>query len=361
MAAALLAADKTPEKIAIVDLDAPPGMLGLQTQVLKSIINEAMKTRRSVMTPDELRERLGNKTLNELSKCADKPACAADKLTVLGATKAITGKLNRDDKNYILQLYFVDLVNLTVIADVDRNILIASRRFQKDVDEAIPGLLRGEREAVGTLVINAVSQNGQSSANAQVTINGEFMGVAPLTEKLKPGKYEVKVEKPKFLPVKRLVNVEPNQQTVEEFRMLLIPGQREEEDVAPMAAKAAAEEEKGSGFSPSAPTWVLGVATVLAFGGGVAFGLMAKGGYDELVRHYDPASDTYSGTRQQALDAQRNALIANVFYGVSAAALVATIVAIIFDVKRPADGDTDVEVTPAATPGGGGLIIGGRF
>src|SRR5688572_24633470 len=134
LAAALLAADK--EKIAIVDLDAPPGMLGLSTQVTKSIVNEAMKTKRSIISPDELREKLGNKSINELAKCADKPACAAEKLTVLGATKAIIGKLNRDEKNYLLQLWLIDLNKLTVVTGVDRAILIASRRFQKDVDDA---------------------------------------------------------------------------------------------------------------------------------------------------------------------------------------------------------------------------------
>jgi hypothetical protein len=355
LAAALLAAEK--EKIAIVDLDAPPGMLGLQTQVLKSIMTEAARTRRAVITPDELREKLGNKTLNELSKCLDKPACAADKLTVIGATKAVLGKLNRDEKNYVIQLYLLDLQNLTVIAEVERSILIASRRFQKDVDAAIPGLLRGEREAMGTLTINA------TTANAQVTINGEFMGVAPLTQSLKPGKYEVRVEKPKFLPVKRFVNVEANQKTVEEFRMLLKPGEKEEEDIGPMVGKQqpAEDEQSGGGFSPSPITIVAGVGTVATFGVGLTFGFLSKGASDDLLKGYDMNAMTYVGTRQQALDAQRNALIANIFYGISAAALIATVVLIVIDAKTPSDGETDVEVTPAAAPGGGGVLIRGRF
>ena len=354
LAAALLAADK--EKIAIVDLDAPPGMLGLQTQVLKSVINEAMRTKRNIVTPDELREKLGNKTLNELSKCLDKPACAAEKLTVIGATKAVLGKLNRDEKNYVLELYFLDLQKLTVISDVERSILIASRRFQKDVDAAIPGFLRGEREATGTLTINA------TTANAQVTINNEFMGVAPLTQSLKPGKYEVRVEKPKFLTVKRFVNVEPNQKSVEEFRMLLKPGEKEDEP-PPLVGKAAPEEEgrSGGGFTPSPITIVAGVGTLATFGVGIAFGFISKGASDELLKGYNETTMTYAGTRQKALDAQRDAIISNVFYGISAAALIATIVLIVIDAKTPAEGETDVEVTPAAAPGGGGLVIRGRF
>lgn len=355
MAAALLAADK--EKIAIVDLDAPPGMLGLQTQVLKSVINEAMRTKRNIVTPEELREKLGNKTLNELSTCLDKPACAADKLSAIGATRAILGKLNRDESHYVIELYFLDLSNLTVISEVQRSILIASRRFQKDVDAAIPAFLRGEREVMGTLIINA------TTSNAQVTLNGEFMGVAPVTLSLKPGKYEVRVEKPKFLPVKRLVNVEANQKTVEEFRMLLRPGERED-DTPPLVGKATpgqGDETSGGGFSVSPLTIVAGVGTLATFGTAIGFGLLSKGAADDLLKGYNESTMTYAGSRQQALDAQRNALISNVFYGISAAALVATIVLIIIDAKTPADGETDVEVTPAATPGGGGLIIGGRF
>ena len=268
----------------------------------------------------------------------------------------ITGKLNRDEKNYLLQLWLVDLQSLSVLSEIDRSILIASRRFQKDVDAAIPGFLRGEREAMGTLTITATTQD------AQVSINNEFMGVAPLTQTLKPGKYEVRVEKTKFLPVKRLVTVEPNQKTTEEFRMLLKPGEIEDA-IAPLAAKPKEpdDDDDKPGVTITAPTIVAGVATVATFGTALAFGFLSKGTSDGLLKGYDEATDTYSGTRQQALDAQRNALIANVFYGISGAALIVTVVLVVLDLKRPADGETDVEVTPAPAPGGGGIMIGGHF
>ncbi|MBK7862809.1 MAG: PEGA domain-containing protein [Archangiaceae bacterium] len=357
LAAPALAADK--EKIAIVDLDAPSSMLGLSSQVTKSIINEAMKTKRGIITPDEVREKLGNKAVSELTKCADQAPCAADKLAVLGATKAIIGRLNRDDKNYVLQLWFLDLNELALITAIDRSILIASRRFQKDVEAAVPGFLRGEREAHGTLTVNA------TTANAQVTINGEFMGVAPLTTTLKPGKYELRVEKPKFLPVKRLVSVEANQKTVEEVRMLLIPGQKED-DLAPMAAgpkpEVAGGSSGGSTFAPSAPTIVFGVAALASAGIALGFGVVSKNQYDDLKKGYDSASDSYAGTREQALAAQRNATGANISWGVAGAALIATVVSVVLDVRAAKAGDTQVEVTPAPTPGGGGaLLIGGRF
>jgi hypothetical protein len=68
-------------------------------------------------------------------------------------------------------------------------------------------LLRGEREARGTLSLTV------NLADAQVSVNGEFMGTPPLTLNLKPGKYEVKVERHKYLGIRRLLGVEANQET----------------------------------------------------------------------------------------------------------------------------------------------------
>ena len=66
---------------------------------------------------------------------------------------------------------------------MDRAILIASRRLIPDASEAIPPLLRGEREARGTLVVTA------NVPNARVTVDGEDAGPAPATVRLKPGKH----------------------------------------------------------------------------------------------------------------------------------------------------------------------------
>jgi hypothetical protein len=341
-----LGADK--EKIAVVDLDAPPGMLGLSIQVTKAVLTEAQKQRRAVITPDELREKLGNKSITELMKCGDHPACAQDKLGPLGATKAVIGKLSHDEKNYVLQLWFIDLVNMTVISDIDRSILIASRRFQKDVEAAIPGLLRGEREAKGTLVVNA------TVANAQVSLNGEFIGVAPLTTTLKPGKYEIRVEKKSYLPVKRFVDVDANKKTVEEVRMLLVPGARPEEEQLPGLPTAQAEQQRGGGggFRPTAPTIVFGIFTLVAAGTGFAFGAVTSGAQSDLVKGYNSTTNTYAGTRVQALTARTDAYVANTAFIVAGVALVATIVFAVLDGLRPPEGEAQVEVAPPSPAGG---------
>jgi hypothetical protein len=356
LAAALLAvpalgADK--EKLAIVDLDVPPGMLGLSIQVTKAVLTEAQRQKRAVITPDELREKLGNKSLNELIKCADSPACVQDKLGALGVTRAVTGKLNRDEKNYVLQLYLVDLKTMSVVTDVDRSILIASRRFQKDVEAAVPGFLRGEREAHGTLIVNATVQN------TQISLNGEFMGVAPITTTLKPGKYELKAEKKSYLPVKRFVDVEPNRKTVEEVRMLLIPGQKPEEEIVPapiaqsgQGGTAPNAAGGGGGFRLTAPTLVVGLATLASFGVGLIFGLITNGIQSNLRQGYNPATDIYAGTREQALTAKTDAYVANTGFIIAGVGLIATVILTVLDALRPVDGEVSVDVTPppAAAP-----------
>ena len=115
--------------------------------------------------------------------------CAAARLATLGVERAVIGSLGRDERNYLLRLWLVDVEKGEVIADVDRAILIASRRLMQDAAAAIPPLLRGEREARATLQVSA------NVADAQVTVDGEFRGATPLTLQLKPGKHELVLEK----------------------------------------------------------------------------------------------------------------------------------------------------------------------
>jgi hypothetical protein len=73
------------------------------------------------------------------------------------------------------------------------------------------------------------------------------------------------------------------------------------------------------------------------------------------------ASDTYAGTRAQALQAQTDALVADVAYGIAGAALIATVVSLIFDIRAPAEAPA-VEAAPAPAPGGGGgVVVRGHF
>lgn len=336
-------------KIAIVDVDAPDLMMGLGAQVTRALISEAQAQKLDVVLPDQLRAQLDARRYESLKKCGGKVACVAQELEGLGVQRAVLGQLSRDERNYLLKLWLIDVSAMTVIADVDRSVLIAARRFQKDVEQAVPPLLRGEREARGTLVIEA------NLADAQLTLNGEFSGTPPSKLTLKPGKYEVKIERKKYLPITRLVAVEANQETKVVFKLLLIPGQIPDDQIVPALARKQ-EAAQAPTLQLSALTWILGGAAVAAGGTGLAFGLVARSQERALIAGYDPQTELYQGTRAQALEQNRNALVANVAFGVAGAALVGAVISGIVDGTRP-----QVEVAPVVTPTGAGLTLGGSF
>lgn len=340
------------ETLAVVETESADALVGLAGQVTNALLEEAKAQKYSVLGPDELRKKLDDKKANELRKCGGKVVCAAQLLQGLGAKKAVLGTLGKDDKNYLLKLWLVDLDTLQVIADVDRPILIAARRFQKDVQQAVPPLLRGEREARGTLVIDSTVKN------TQVSMNGEFIGVAPVTLTLRPGKYEVKLERPKYLPITRLMPVEANQETKETFKLLLIPGAIPDEDVVPPLGKPGEGPPAGQPIAVSARTWILGGATVVALGAGAFFGFTSRAIDQRLQDGYTAATGTYQGTRADALLARQDAFTANVALGVGVAGLAASIISLVLDANASA---APVQVAPAPAPGGGGFVIGGHF
>ena len=340
-----------PGPVAIVDVDAPDLMMGLGAQVTRSIVSAAEAQKLPLVTPEMLRAKLDPKKYEELKKCAGNVPCAAQLLAESGATRAVLGKLDRDEKNYLLKLWLVDLKGLAVIADVDRAILIAARRFQKDVEQCVPPLLRGEREARGKLTIKS------NLADAQVTVNGDFVGVTPVTLTLKPGKYEVRLERNKYLTITRLLNVDPNRETVERFKLLLKPGEIPDDQVVPELVKKKDEAGQGGQVRLSWYTWTSGAVAIAAGGVGLYFGLTARAQEKKLLDGYDMNTMVYQGTRQNALDAKSNALAANVAFGVAGAAALATVVFVVLDVKNP----VPVDVAPVASPDGAGVVVGGRF
>ncbi|MFT3714226.1 MAG: PEGA domain-containing protein [Archangium sp.] len=337
-------------KTAVVDVDAPDLMMGLGAQVTRAIVTEAQAQKFDLVTPDDLRAKLDAKRYEQLKKCGGKAACVAQELESLGIKRAVLGSLSRDEKNYLLKLWLIDIPTLTVVADVDRPILIAARRFQKDVEQAVPPLLRGEREARGTLSITA------NLADAQISMNGEFVGAPPLKLTLKPGKYEVKIERKKYLPITRLLGVEANQDTKADFKLLLIPGQIPDDQVVPTLTKKPDDPAATQTVSLSPFTWILGGTAVAGGAVGLIMGLIARSQFNALTLGYDADLMLYKGTRAQALEQNRNATIANVSFIVGGAALLGAVISGIVDAST-----STVTVTPTASPQGAGVSIGGTF
>lgn len=312
---------------AIVDVDAADAMMGLGAQVTRQLVEGATTMGLSVLSGDQLRAAVPVEKYAALRKCRDSAACVAQALTGTTITRVVTGSLNRDEKHYLLKLWHHDVKAGTLVCDVDRAVLIASRRLQKDVEQAVPPLLRGEREARGTLTIES------NVPTASITVNGEFVGTPPTTVTLKPGKHEVKVEKPKYLSSARLVDVEANQTKTESFKLLLIPGQTP--DLEPLAPNANVATAEAASPSLSAFTFIAGGLTIATGAAAVIFGVLARTQETSLLAGFDANTNVYQGTRAQALEQNRNATLANIGFIAVGAFAIATVVSLIIDLTRP--------------------------
>jgi hypothetical protein len=336
----LMAVSAAGDTWALVEVDAADAMMGLGAQVTRQLVEGAQAQHLNALGPEQVRGLLTPEKYAALKKCRDSVACVSSAVAGTPITRVVTGSLTRDEKNYLLKLWHHDVKGGALVCDVDRAVLIAARRLQKDVEQAVPPLLRGEREARGSLVIEC------NVATAQISVNGEFMGTSPVTMSVKPGKYEVKVEKARYLPMNKLLTVEANQTTKEVVKLLLIPGQTPEENEVPKLAgpdqPAAAT---AGGVRLSAPTWIFGGVTVAT---GVAAGIfagLAAHQSSTLLAGLDAPTGVYTGTRAQALEQNRNALVANVSFVALGVAAAATVVFLIIDLVSGDDAPK-----PGATP-----------
>jgi PEGA domain len=339
-------------KLAIVDLDAADDMNGLAAQVARTLVAEAQKLGYSVVPPEELRLTLQPARYTELKKCGGQPGCVAAYMLNSPFKKIVLGKLNRDEKNYLLKLWLIDVQDLSVITSVDRAILIAARRFPKDIQQAVPPFLKGEREALGQLAITS------NVKRAEIFINGESMGNPPVEVSLKPGKYEVKIERPHYLSVTRLFEVVANQRNVQPVTLMLIPGQPADADTTDGPAVATSDS-NATPIQLSAPTWVFLGLTGVAAGVAGVFGGVAKTKEGQLLDGYDRMTGVYQGNRAQAIDAQQNALSSNIAWGVAGAAAVATVVFLVVDLTRKEP--TKVALSPVLSPTFSGVALEGSF
>ncbi len=347
----LIAVGGVPQKLAVVELEAPDTLAGLASQVARQVIDAAQAQKWSVLTPEELRVKLDSKSNGLLKKCGGQSVCVSQFVSTLGVRKVVTGVFNRDEHNYLVKLWLIDVEKGVVEATIDRSILIASRRLQRDLGEAVVPFVRGEREAIGTVVIEA------NARDVQVFVNNEFLGVTPATLRLKPGKYELRLERKKYLPVQRFVTVETTQKKVEQFSLLLKPGEvSDKDDLPPIVA----QNDNAKPIRLSAPTWIFGGLTVVALASGSVLGALSSQQSRTLAGGYSPDFMTYTGTRKQALEAERNATAANIAFGVAGGTAVLTGIFLVLDLIRK-DSETTVALTPMVSDAVVGAAASGSF
>lgn len=287
-------------------------MQGLATQMTQQILDAARAQGLRVVPPDDIETFLGQKNTLALKQCGPSPGCISARLADLPVNRAVVGTLARDQTHYLVHLWLISLAPPGQVAEVDRAILIASRRLQADVAAALPALLRGEQEAKGTLVLES------SVPGADVTLDGGPAGQTPLTRMLKPGKHELHVSHPGFYAVERLVTVEPGKTTHDVVRLVAVPG------TEPLALPPVQPEQPvaAGGLRVPLAGWVVLGVGIAAAGAGTWLAVASHNNQNELLSGYNPARNSYQGFRSQAVTGQNQATWANVCFGIAGAGLV---------------------------------------
>jgi len=211
--AVLLGAAGGAGPLVIAETLSPPDMVGLGARMSRSVEAEARQQRLTVIGPQQLRRTLDDAQLEALAACKLDSYCATPLLQATGATRAVLASLERDRAHYLVRLALIDLRTGERIAQVQRAVLIASRRLDRDVQAALPGLLRGEQEATGELVLEA------SVPGVQITVDDVPSGTTPLSLTLKPGRHRILAEVAGHYPVERFVDVDAGGRHAETLRM----------------------------------------------------------------------------------------------------------------------------------------------
>lgn len=270
-------------KVAVAEVAAPPDLVGLGAQVTEELVALARAQRMSVVPPDEVRRRVGEKLYAELNDCADDARCLAERVAALGPLRLVSGTLARTESAYLLDLWLFDGGTRAFVATARLSVLIGSRRLLTELRAATPRLLRGERQASGTLSISADVEG----ASAQV--DGAPPRPLPVELELSAGKHLLRVERPDYLPVERYVLIEPGRRVEQRLRLHPVPRRI---DLRPGEPRTETEVTRSRGLRvPGFALAALGVGA-LSLGGGVVAG-MAAGRTEadpELARRYQLGS-----------------------------------------------------------------------
>jgi PEGA domain len=336
--------------VAILEVSAPPMMQGLASQMTRQILDAAHALGMKVVPSEDVETFLGPKNTLALKQCGPTPGCLSARLADLPVDRVVVGTLGRDPTHYLVHLWLIALTPPGQVAEVDRAILIASRRLQTDVAAALPAFLRGEQEAKGTLVLDS------TVPNAEVTLDGEPAGQTPLTRMLKPGKHELRVSHLGFYPVERLVTVDPSKTTHDTVRLVAMPGT---EPLALPPPETAQPQVASGGLRVPVAGWVaLGVGLAAA-GTGAWLAVASHNNQNELLAGYNPARNSYQGFRSQAVTGQHQATWANVCFGVAGAGLLTFGALTWISSSSPAEAHASVGV--GAGPQGVSLSLSGSF
>lgn len=322
-------------QLVIAETVTPPDMVGLGARLSRSVEAEAQRQGLTVIGPQQLRRSLGEAELFALSECKLDPRCATPLLEGTGARRAVLARLERDRAHYLVTLSLLDLQTGERITQVQRAILIASRRLERDVEAALPGLLRGEREATGDLVVES------SVPGVLLTVDDQPAVATPVTLTLKPGRYRLKAEVAGHYPVERLVDVEAGTRQHEVLRMTA----HSIADAEPVELKPVVAERSEASLRASAVRREMAGALT----GTALVALASTGGLHASATRPNLQPETASSLRRAR----------NVTLGVGAATAFAA--GVLWLWETTSSNSPAVSISPRVSESDVGFVIGGSF
>lgn len=205
--------------LVVAGLKAPPHLNFTGKRAGEAIAKEARQARGfDVMGPDEVEQTHGRAAAQRLHDCADDVKCLSEAAKAIGAERAVGGWLSQTESSYKVGVVHVDARKGEVVASFAREVPIASRRLLGEVTAATPALLRGEKDAPGTLEVAC------NVAGAEVTVGGTSRGPSPVTLQLRPGRYQVEVSKAGHIRQDpHWVEVKAGETTRDEVKLYPIP------------------------------------------------------------------------------------------------------------------------------------------
>jgi hypothetical protein len=174
-------------RLAVVTLDSPPQLHFTGRSVAEAFAKEAAAAGFEVVGPGRIEEKLGRERHAALVRCADDATCLADRGARLEVDRIVGGRLEKRGASYRVALVHADVATGARLSGLEREIPVASRRLQKDVAAAAPGLLAGGEEATGVLRVTT------DVPGAEVSIDDVAVGRTPVARVVKPGKHKVRV------------------------------------------------------------------------------------------------------------------------------------------------------------------------
>ncbi len=176
-------------RIAVAPLEASPDLVFTGKSVAQAFAAQAKEAGFEVVGPELIEEKLGRAATKSLASCGDDARCLSERSAKLEVDRVVGGWLEKRGATYRVALVQADAKTGQRLGGIEREIPIASRRLQKDIAAAAPGLLAGEADATGILKI-ATDKPG-----ALVTVDDVPVGTTPVARTVKPGKHKVQVSR----------------------------------------------------------------------------------------------------------------------------------------------------------------------